>query len=242
MAGGTGVVGRHVVDLVRAAGDEPVVLARSVGVDLASGAGLREALEGVDAVVDVANVTTVNRRRSVAYFEAATTNLLSAGESAGVRHLLVLSIVGCDRVPLGYYAGKRRQEELVRGGAVPFGILRATQFHEFARQLLDRSGPLVVVPRWQAQTVAAREVAAALVEAVRDEPAGMLPELAGPKRRQMADLVRAVARTRGPQRPVISIPLPGKTGRAMAGGALIPSSDGPRGTQTFEQWLASPDG
>ena len=231
------MVGRHVVEALHAAGDEAVVLARSSGVDLVSGAGLRDALIGSDAVIDVSNVATASRRRSVAFFEAATTNLLDAGEYCGVRHHVVLSIVGCDRVGLGYYAGKCRQEQLVRGGRVPASILRATQFHEFAGQLLERAGPLPVIPRWQTQPVAAREVAAALIETVHREPAALLPDLAGPQRRWMLDLVRAVANARNLHRPVLGIRLPGKAGRALADGALVPSEDGPRGVQTFDDWL-----
>ncbi len=139
VAGGTGLVGRYVVEELGAAGHEPVVLSRSRGVDLvAGGAGLDAALDGVDAVVDVSNVTTTSARKSVAFFDAVGRNLLDAGERAGVRHHVVLSIVGIDRVGLGYYRGKLRQEDVVRGGSLPWSVLRATQFHEFAGQTLER--------------------------------------------------------------------------------------------------------
>ncbi|WP_278256394.1 SNF2-related protein [Nocardioides convexus] len=120
VAGGTGLVGRLVVDEVRRAGATPVVVARSAGVDLTTGAGLDAALAGVDAVIDASNVETMSGPTSVAFFEAATGHLLAAGERAGVRHHVALSIVGCDRVDLPYYLGKRRQEEPGRGrpGAV----------------------------------------------------------------------------------------------------------------------------
>ncbi|WP_176735793.1 SDR family oxidoreductase, partial [Actinacidiphila rubida] len=101
--------------------------------------GLDAALESVDVVIDVSNVTTVGRRRSEAFFGTAGRNLLAAGEKAGVRHHVALSIVGIDRVALGYYQGKLLQEKLVRTGPVPWTVLRATQFHEFALQLLDRT-------------------------------------------------------------------------------------------------------
>ena len=147
VAGGTGVVGRHVVEALAAAGCEPVVLARSTGVDLVSGAGLDAALTGARAVVDVSNVATQRRSASVGFFTAATSALLAAGARAGVRHHVVLSIVGVDRVDTGYYAGKRRQEELVLAGGVPATVLRATQFHEFADQVLAIArGPVAPVP------------------------------------------------------------------------------------------------
>ena len=122
VAGGTGVVGRHVVEALAGAGCEPVVLARSTGVDLVRGAGLDAALRGVRAVVDVSNVATQRRRSAVGFFTAATSALLAAGARAGVRHHVVLSIVGVDRVDAGYYAGKRAQEELVTAGDVPASV------------------------------------------------------------------------------------------------------------------------
>ena len=134
VAGGTGLVGRHVVKELREAGHEPVLLTRSHGVDVTTGAGLDAALVGVESIVDVTNVTTTSRKRSTAFFEASCRQLMSSAERAGVRHLVALSVVGSDRVDFGYYYGKRRQEELVLNGPVPASVLRATQFHEFAEQ------------------------------------------------------------------------------------------------------------
>ncbi len=113
VAGGTGVVGRHVVAALADRGVTPVPLARSLGVDLVTGEGLEPALTGVEVVVDVSNVTTTSRRTSVGFFTASSRRLLEAGRRAGVRHHVALSIVGVDRADWGYYAGKRAQEELV---------------------------------------------------------------------------------------------------------------------------------
>ena len=164
VAGGTGLIGRMVTDRVRAAGYRPVVLARSTGVDLRTGTGLDAALAGVDAVIDVVNIGTQRRRTAVDFFGTATATLLRAERRAGVRHHVTLSIVGIDRVDTGYYAGKRRQEEVVTRGDVPWTILRSTQFHEFAGMLLDLlPGPVAVVPNQLSRPVAAREVADHLV-------------------------------------------------------------------------------
>lgn len=243
VAGGTGLVGRHVVGALAAAGHEPVVLARSVGVDLTTGDGLDAALAGVTAVIDVSNVVTTSRRAAVTFFETATTNLLDAGFRAGVRHHVILSIVGVDRVDLGYYEGKRRQEEIARDSGRPVSILRATQFHEFAEQTLDRfaAGPLVLVPRMRTQPIAAREVADALVALVAGPAVGRAPDLAGPDVHELPDLVRAVLRARGRRVWLMTVRLPGRAGKAMADGALLPTGDGLRGTlrgtQTFDEWL-----
>jgi uncharacterized protein YbjT (DUF2867 family) len=149
-------------------------------------------------------------------------------------------------VPLGYYQGKLHQEQLCldTNDAVPATILRATQFHEFPAQLLARMPaglPIVPVPVMRAQTVAAHEVAEALVSAALAPPAGRLPDLAGPQVERMDALVSRVLHARGRHAFVLPLPLPGRAGRAMAGGSLIPQADGPRGTQTFDAWLASDD-
>jgi uncharacterized protein YbjT (DUF2867 family) len=238
VAGGTGLVGRLVVSRLAAGGDEPVVLARANGVDLTTGAGLGAALTGVDAVVDVSNTTAMRKKQAVAFFEAATTNLLQAGERAGVRRHVVLSIVGIDRVDLGYYVGKRRQEELALASGRPVSVLRATQFHEFAGQLLDRGrGPVAVVPRMRVQPVAADEVAAALVSLL-DGPLGMAPELAGPEQLELTDLARAVLESRGSRRLLLPVRAPGAAGRALAEGAVLPTGDPRLGHQTFAEWLS----
>lgn len=236
VAGGTGVVGRHVVDVARERGHDVVVLTRSEGVDLTTGAGLTERLVGVDAVIDTTNQVSQKRADSEAFFGGVTRTLLSAEATAGVRHHVVLSIVGIDDVDSGYYAGKRLQERVVAEGPVPWSVLRATQFHEFAEQALHfvRVGPFSLVPRMLSQPVAAREVGQALVDLVEGDPVGRAPELAGPERLQMVDLARKVARGRR----VVPVRVPGAAGRAMRTGALVPTGDGPRGRVTFDAWLA----
>ncbi|WP_405972689.1 NAD(P)H-binding protein [Streptomyces sp. NBC_00988] len=243
VAGGTGLVGRYVVEELVAAGHEPVVLSRSRGVDLVSGgAGLDAALDGADAVVDVSNVTTTSARKSVAFFDAVARNLLDAGERAGVRHHVALSIVGIDRVGLGYYQGKLRQEDVVRAGSVPWSVLRATQFHEFAEQTLERvPRPLAVVPRMRTQPIAAREVAQHLVKLAAGPAQGMAPDLAGPRVEQLVDMVRRLLRARGERRSVVPVRMPGGVGAAMTGDGQLPVGGGARGTQTFDEWLAARD-
>ncbi|MFC6258469.1 SDR family oxidoreductase, partial [Kocuria oceani] len=157
VAGGTGVVGRHVVETARGRGHEVVVLARSQGVDLSTGAGLD--LAGVQAVVDVTSIRTTSGRSATRFFTEVTRHLLAAERAAGVGHHLVLSIVGLDDAPYGYYAGKAAQERLVQAGEVPWTLLRATQFHEFAGQVHERMrlGPVALVPAMRSQPIAARE-------------------------------------------------------------------------------------
>jgi uncharacterized protein YbjT (DUF2867 family) len=240
VAGGTGVVGRQVVAALRTAGHEPVTLTRSTGVDVTTGVGLDAALVGVEAVIDVSNVVTTRKATSVAFFEAGTGNLLAAGARAGVRHHVLLSIVGIYDVNFGYYFGKRRQEEVALASGAPVSILRATQFHDFPGQLIDRAkGPFVVMPRMMVQTVAAKEVADALVALVIGPAVGLAKDMGGPEVRQLTDLAKKVLAVRGSSRPMLRLRLPGAAGKAMLGGALVAQGDGPRGAITFEQWLNS---
>lgn len=239
VAGGTGLVGRFIVDQIRAGGHEPVVIARSAGVDILTGAGLDAALDGAQVVIDVSNTPAMRRPAATAFFTAGTRNLLAAGQRARVAHHVLLSIVGIDRLPMGYYAAKLDQEALVRSSGVASSIMRATQFHEFVPEFLARMpGPVVAMPRMQVQPVAAAEVAQALVRLATGAPAGTAPEIAGPEQLELASLARRMLRARGSRRVVLSFRLPGAAGRAMAGGALLATRPGLRGQQTFGQWLA----
>jgi uncharacterized protein YbjT (DUF2867 family) len=240
VAGGTGVVGRHVVAAVAAAGAEPVVLARSAGVDLVTGHGLASAMRGVVAVVDVSDISTQKRQRSIEFFTSVTTRLLEAGAREGVRHHVALSIVGVDLVDSGYYAGKRAQERLVLTGPVPATVLRATQFHEFVEQVLALSrGPVAPVPVMRIQPVASLEVGAMLAALALQPAAGLAPELAGPQEHALTDLARRVLRARRQRRCVLPLRGPVPSSRAVARGALLPTGPGPRGTQSFDEWLAA---
>jgi uncharacterized protein YbjT (DUF2867 family) len=236
VAGGTGLVGRRVVESVRRLGGQPIVIARSTGVDLTTGSGLDEVLEGVETVIDVTNIVTQNRRRATAFFEASTRHLLDAETRQGVRHHLLLSIVGIDRVGVGYYRAKVAQENLVRQGPVPWTILRATQFHEFAAQVLG-DGPVAVVPSMLSRPVAAQDVADELVRLATAPATGGVAELAGPREERVPDMARRLASRRGRRTLVLTLPLPGAAGRGMRTGALLPTSAGARGTQSFDEWL-----
>lgn len=241
VAGGTGLVGQLVVEVARERGHEVVVLTRSEGVDLTTGAGLVGRLTGVDVVIDATNNGSHDRAEAEAFFGGVTRTLLAAEADAGVGHHVALSIVGVDDVDTGYYAGKRLQELVLAEGVVPWTVLRATQFHEFSEQALRfvTVGPFSLVPRMLSQPVAAREVALALVDLAQGEPVGRAPDLAGPSRLQMVDLARRVSKSRGLGRWVVPVRLPGAAGRAMRSGALLPTAEGPRGRTTFDEWLAA---
>jgi uncharacterized protein YbjT (DUF2867 family) len=241
VAGGTGVLGRRVVEVAGQRGHEVVVLTRSEGVDLTSGAGLAERLAGVAAVVDATSTQTQSKAKAEEFFGAVTRNLLEAEQAAGVGHHVAVSIVGIDDVPSGYYQGKLLQERLVAEGPVPWSILRATQFHEFAEQALGfvRVGPFSLVPKMLSQPVAAVEVAEALVDLAESGAAGRVPDLAGPEPLQMVELARRVSEARGLGRRVVGLRVPGAMGRGLRSGDLVPRTDGPRGRISFTDWLGA---
>lgn len=241
VAGGTGTVGRPTVEEVRAAGHEVVVLSRSQGVDLVTGQGLDYALAGVDAVIDVASIETLKASAAIEFFTAATGNLVSAAADAGVGHVVLLSIVGIDRIPYDYYAGKVAQEKVVEASRVPWTILRATQFHEFAGQMFERArvGPLHIAPNARTQPVAAREVGERLAALAAAEPRDRVPDLAGPREERLADMVRAFARREGYRGWVPALNVPGPQMAGMRAGHALPGPDAELGRQTFAEWLAA---
>ncbi|GAB3601619.1 SDR family oxidoreductase [Microbacterium tumbae] len=242
VAGGTGAVGRHVVGAAQSAGHEVVVLARSTGVDLIGGKGLTAALEGVDAVIDVSSIGTLSAKASVDFFETATRDLLAAEKEAGVRHHVALSIVGAADADSGYYAGKAAQERILMAEPDGWSILRATQFHEFAAQMVDRGAVLgvIVVPKMLSQPVSASEVAVELVAIAEGAPRGLARDLGGPMPERMADMVRRYLRRIGRRTPVLEVRLPGPMGRTSADGSLLAGSDAKLGSETFERWLEHP--
>jgi uncharacterized protein YbjT (DUF2867 family) len=226
-------VGREVVRLL----DEPVVISRAAGVDLLTGEGLDAALDGVDAVIDVTSSTSMDPRT---FFEAATTGLLAAEQRAGVRHHVLLSIVGVDRVTdNAHHLGKVRQEQLVLAGPTPATIVRATQFHDFGAQVASwtRDGDTATVPPLLVQPIAVADVAAVLVEVAHGEGAGDLIDVAGPETQDLVDMTRRTLAARGETLRLVPR-WGGAFSTAMAGDVLLPGPDARIAPTTFEAWLS----
>ena len=240
VVGGTGLVGRHTVTALRRAGHEAVVLARSLGVDAATGEGLDEALRGVEAVIDATNVQADDPRAARDRFGAVTRNLLGAGRRARVRHHVLLSIVGLDRIEgNAHYAGKRLQEELVAAADLPTTIQRATQFHEFAGMVIEwtRRGDEATVPPALIQPVAAAEVGAALAELATGAAKGRASDLAGPAPEDLFDMARRTLAVRGESLRLVPSWRGVPFGPEAAGEALLPGPEARLGRTTFDDWL-----
>ncbi len=240
VVGGTGLAGRHTVEALRRDGHEPVVIARSLGVDVRTGAGLETALDGADAVVDVTNTPAAHAEQSRAFFAATTAQLLAAESRVGVSHHVVLSVVGIDRVPdNAHYAGKLRQEELVTAGSVPWTVLRATQFHEFAEMIagLGLRDGTAVVPPLLLQPVAVSDVAEVLAGLAVGPPHRAVLELAGPRTEDLVDMARRTFAARG-EDVRIEPSWRGLMGVEMAGEVLLPGPRAVVAPTTFDAWLA----
>lgn len=239
--GATGRVGRSTVEALRAAGREVTEVARSTGVDVVTGAGLDDALAGVDVVIDVTNTPETDPVEAVEFFGTATGNLLTAELRAGVRHHILLSIVGLnDAKGTGHYDGKRRQEQLVETGSVPWTIQRATQFFEFAGIVVGwttRDGVATVAPLLL-QPVAIADVAAALVDAAAGPPQGRSVDLAGPETLDLVDMARRTLTARRDPTRLRASWRDGPFSLAMAGEALLPGPGARLGTVRFDDWLA----
>jgi uncharacterized protein YbjT (DUF2867 family) len=242
VVGGTGLIGRQVAELVRKNGHEVVVAARSEGVDVTTGAGLDQALDGAQAVVDVTNTASTETSAAEDFFATATGQLLEAELRAGIEHHVVLSIAGVDRVPSNpHYAGKLVQERLVSEGPVPSSILRATQFFEFPAMVCEwtREDGTATLPPLLIQPVAAADVAAVLAEIATGPPRGDAGELAGPERQDFVDMARRTLAARGEELRLVPSWDVGPFSTAMAGDVLLPAKDARIATTTFETWLAA---
>jgi uncharacterized protein YbjT (DUF2867 family) len=240
VVGGTGLVGRHAVETAGRRGHEVVVVARSHGVDLVEGKGLDGALESADAVVDVTNFQAEGVAAAEQLFGAATRNLLAAEERARVRHHVLLSIVGVDRIEgNAHYAGKRLQERLVAAGRVPYTILRATQFNEFAAMVVGwtRQGDVATVPPLLVQPVAAKDVAEALIELAAGPAQGRRIDLAGPEPQDLVDMARRTLMVIGESVRLVPSWRSGVLGAEAAGEALLPGPDTRIAPTTFDAWL-----
>ena len=250
VAGATGRVGRHVVDVLKAEGHDVVAMSRSSGVDVVTCQGLDEALTGVECIIDAATGPSPDQKAATEFFTSAARNLHQAGERAGVRRMVVVSIIGTDRFTAGYGAAKIAHEKAMLSGPIPVRVLRAAQFHEFVAQLVEwgRQGEVSLVPRMRIQPVAARTVAQALADLATDPESAPAPgssevpmlEIAGPREENLADLARLLVARRGDPLRIEGASEPADPDRDLyETGALLPGPDAILAGPTFEEWLDS---
>jgi uncharacterized protein YbjT (DUF2867 family) len=250
VTGGTGTLGRLVVPRLRDAGHEVRVLSRgkhenadglefTTG-DLATGEGAAAAVTGIDTVLHLAGTAKGD--------EAKMRHLARAAAWAGTRHIVFISVVGADRVPIvsgidramfGYLGEKAAAERVLTASGVPWTTLRATQFHDLVLLMAQQMAklPLMPVPAgWRMQPIDAGEVADRLVELALGTPAGRVPDMGGPRVYEMAELMRGYLKAAGKRRPLLQMPTPGKAARAYRAGANL-APDHAVGRRTWEEFL-----
>jgi uncharacterized protein YbjT (DUF2867 family) len=239
--GGSGLIGSKLVEKLRESGHEALAASPESGVDVLSGEGLSEALEGAAVVVDVANAPAWDEAAVLDFFQTSSRNVLAAEAAAGVGHHVALSVVGADRLrESGYMRAKVAQEELVKAGLVPYTILRATQFFEFIGRIADSSmkGESVHLPPVLVQPEAADDVAAALADVAVNAPVNGIVELAGPEQFRLDELTRRFLSASDDARAVTADAHARYFGAELNDQSLTPGSNARIAPTRFQDWLS----
>ncbi len=238
--GGSGLIGSKLVEKLHGAGHDAISASPTSGVDTVAGEGLAEALEAAPAVVDVSNAPVWDDAAVMDFFRTSSRNILAAEATAGVSHHMALSIVGADRrLDSGYQRAKIAQEDAIKAGAVPYTIVRATQFFEFIGDIADANtdGDTVRVPPVLIQPVAADDVAAALAVVAVSAPVNGTVELAGPEQFRLDELVRRVLSAKGDPRRVVADSEARYFGAQLDDRSLLPADDAQIAATRFDDWL-----
>jgi uncharacterized protein YbjT (DUF2867 family) len=244
VVGGTGMIGSKLVTRLRAGGHDALAASPNTGVDIITGKGLAEALDGGQVVVDVANAPDWGDAAVMDFFQTSARNILAAETAAGVGHHVALSVVGTDLLQgSGYFRAKLAQEEAIKAAAVPWTILRATQFFEFIGSIanLGTKDGAVLLPPIFFQPEAADDVAATLADIAEGAPVNGTVELAGPERFRLDELVRRYLSAKGDPRQVVTDAHAPYYGIVVDDDdVLVPGGDYRVGAIRFAEWLSRP--
>lgn len=240
--GGTGLIGHNVVARLSEHGHEAIAAAPNTGVNTITGEGLKEVLQGADVVVDVSNSPSFADEDVMNFFLTSTGNITQAAADAGVGHYVALSIVGVERSPeIGYYRAKVAQEKKIKEAGLPYSLVRATQFFEFAGGSADMStvDGVVRLPGIRIQPIAAAEVSAVVARTAAGRPTNGTHEIAGPEELRLHEWIGTVLTARNDPREVVADPTAPFFGAVPADDALVPGPDVELAKITLAEWLAS---
>jgi uncharacterized protein YbjT (DUF2867 family) len=238
--GGTGLIGSKTVAILRQSSYEVVSASPKVGVDTVTGEGLKEAMAGVQVVIDVSNAPSSDPQVALEFFETSSRNLVAAEAAAGVQHYVTLSIVGTDRLPdQGYYRAKVVQEKLIEASGIPYTIIRSTQFLEFLGGIADANTDKSVVRLAPGllQPIAAEDVAAVVAELAFANPRNGIIEIAGPERAPFNEIVARYLKAVGDPRKVVKYPEARYFGGRLEEKSLVPLGEAGLGRLNLEEWL-----
>jgi uncharacterized protein YbjT (DUF2867 family) len=239
--GGTGLIGSKVVVRLKEHGHDAVAAAPGTGVDTLTGEGLAEVLKDAAVVVDVSNSPSFEDAAVMEFFRTSTANLLKAEAEAGVGHHVALSVVGTDRLQgSGYFRAKLAQEELIKASGMPWTIVHATQFFEFAKGLADgvTDGDTVRLPAGKIQPVVSDDVAAAVARAAAGSPVGGVVEVAGPEAFELEEFIRRGLTALNDPRKIVTDPQATYWGAELREDTLLPGPDAHLAETRFADWLA----
>ena len=241
--GGTGLIGSKLVTGLREKGHDVLAAAPNTGVNTITGEGLADAVRGAAVVVDVSNSPSFEDTAVMTFFETSTRNLLAAEAQAKVGHHVALSVVGTERLPdSGYLRAKLAQENLIRGSSIPYSIVHATQFFEFAKTIAAAAtdGNVVRVPPVLFQPVAADDVAMAVERIAAGKPVNGVVEVAGPEPFRFNALIQRWLEANNDPRTVVADPNARYYGTLLSERSLVPAGDAQLGAIRFEDWLRQP--
>src|SRR3954470_3236784 len=239
--GGSGLIGRKLVPILRERGHEAVSASPSSGDNAVSGEGLAETLADAQVVVDVSNSPSWADDAVMEFFDKSTRNLLAAEAAAGVGHHIALSVVGADRMTdSGYMRAKVNQEKVIEAGGVPYSIVRATQFFEFLGSIADSGaeGDTVRLSTAPMQPLAADDVAAAMADVAVGAPLNATVEVAGPEKMSIAEFVGRFMAASGDRRTVIADPQARYSGAVLDSRGIAPGANPRLGPTRFEDWFS----
>ncbi len=240
--GASGQIGSKVVALLAAAGHEPVAASRDTGADVLTGQGLVEALTGADVLVDVVNSPNFDDDPVLDFFTRSTSNQVAAARKADVSHYVALSIVGCDALPdSGYMRAKVAQERIIAESGLPYTIVRATQFHEFADAItasLTVDG-VVRAPEGLIQPIAGADVAAEVARAAQAAPVDGIVNVGGPEKMTFAELAELALAHRAETLPIVVDPAAVYFGTKVGETGLVTGADATLAATRLADWLAA---
>jgi uncharacterized protein YbjT (DUF2867 family) len=239
--GGTGLIGSKTVQILRQKGHEVVVASPQTGVDTITGNGLREAMAGAEILIDLANAPVWEDQAVLEFFQTSGRNISQAAKEAGIRHHVILSIVGTDRMPgNGYFHAKLAQEQNLRDSGLPYTIIRSTQFMEFLKGIADSStdGDTVRLSPGKFQPIAADDVAELVAETSLSAPRNGIVEIAGPEREPFDQFIGRYLKSIGDSRKVVRDPEARYFGGRVEELSLVPTGDARLGRIRLDDWLS----
>jgi uncharacterized protein YbjT (DUF2867 family) len=241
--GGTGLIGSKLVTKLTDQGHEAVPASLDTGVNILTGVGLRETLQGTSVVVDVSNSPSFEEKAVMDFFTTSTRNILEYAADAGVKHYVALSVVGTERIPDSpYLRAKNAQELLIKAAGIPYTIVHATQFFEFIKRIADDAtdGMTIRLPPVLIQPMAAEDVATAVARVAVGAPLNGTVEVAGPQQFRFDELIRQGLAARSDPREVVADPHARYFGAELSDRSLIPAGDARLGAIGFKEWLSPP--